>query len=129
MQRQGFCQNRILGAVCQPLFGVPPVEKRPILKYPLLRNLIFCYYDRNSTEAYLYLKICLLNLFLNLPLIALFWFSYLQHAEIDIGFLHIVPDPVRPVDVFIHEYPKQVFPILIGIMLAYSLLLFPRIPI
>ena len=97
MQRQGFCQNRILGVVCQPLFGVPPVEKRPILKHPLLRNLIFCYYDRNSTEAYLYLKICLLNLFLNLPLIALFWFSYLQHAEIDIGFLHIVPDAVRPI--------------------------------
>lgn len=115
----------ILTALTWPfrwLFYVPPVEKRPHLT-GLLRSFSYGFYNRRDTDSYLFLKVYLLNLVLNIFFTALFWLSYLWERDIDLGFIHVLYNASAPIDTFLFLYPHLIFPPLIAVTLFYTMAL------
>lgn len=118
--------NIILTLIQKPLLWlleIPPSDKWPRLE-GLIRYFVSLEYDSRRPDTYVYYKVFIINFWMNIFFLGIYFISFQFHQDIDVGFIKIFYSPLTPVDTLVKGYPYNVFPILMAVTIIFSTLMF-----
>ncbi len=84
------------------IFKIPEIEKRPEVNF--LTKILIPDYKKDSVISYIDYKCVIFNIFINIFIIALFWFSYLQQKKISVLGFEILVSTDMPVQYLATHY-------------------------